>query len=114
MKIKMVVTIMIIAFIVGCNQQQTKSPTTTPGVTTEPSQPAPPSTPDGYLDEDASRQWLEKHGYQLVKITDGHRIKKESPGVSIDNKLLGSGTSTIKLLEGVTIMRQNGKIYISK
>lgn len=119
MKIKMVVTIMIMAFIVGCNQQQTKQ-TTTPEVTTEPSttpeppQPVPPSTPDGYLDEEASRQWLEKHGYQLVKITDGHRIKKESPGVSIDNKLLGSGTSLIGLLEGVTVMHQNGKIYISK
>lgn len=125
MKIKMVVTIMIIAFIVGCNQQQTKQPTT-PEVTTEPSttpeppQPVPPSTSDGYLDEETSRQWLKKHDYELVEIVGGYKIEKEIPGrpgtVSITIKQSGKGSNFInkKLPEGVTVKFQNGKIYISK
>ena len=131
MKIKMIVTIMIIAFIVGCNQQQTKpstttppvtteSPTTTPPVTTESPTTTPPTTPDGYLDEETSRQWLKKHDYELVEIVGGYKIEKEIPGrpgtVSITIKQSGKGSNFInkKLPEGVTVKFQNGKIYISK
>ena len=127
MKIKIIVTIMIIAFIVGCNQQQTKPSTTTPPVTTEPPTTTPPvttepptTTPDGYLDEETSRQWLKKHDYELVEIVGGYKIEKEIPGrpgtVSITIKQSGKGSNFInkKLPEGVTVKFQNGKIYISK
>lgn len=119
---------MIIAFIVGCNQQQTK-PSTTPKRTTEPPRiteppqpapPVPPPTPDGYLDEETSRQWLKKHDYELVEIVGGYKIEKEIPGrpgtVSITIEQSGKGSNFInkKLPEGVTVKFQNGKIYISK
>ncbi len=74
----------------------------------------PPYPPTGFLDEIESKNWLKTHGYQLVKITDGYMIKKKSPGVNINMTLKGSGTAITGLLEGVNLMHQNGKIFISK
>lgn len=77
--------------------------------------PPPPSDPPtGFLDENESKNWLKTHGYQLVKITDGYTIKKKSPGININITLQGSGTAMNTLMEGVTVMHQNGRIYISR
>jgi hypothetical protein len=74
----------------------------------------PPDPPPGFLSEKESKNWLKSHGYQLVTITDGYTIKKKRPGLDINITLKGSGTALNTLMEDVTVMHQNGKIYISR
>ena len=68
--------------------------------------------PDGYLNEEKSLQWLSENGYQVNPKSDVP-IKKEIPGYSYGPKLPVTGTMVQGLPEGVTVLYQNGKIYIS-
>ena len=76
------------------------------------------SHPSGYLDETKSKQWLKTHDYQIEKTKDGYIVKKRgvtSGRTVIDFKYtLDRPNEKHPLREGVTLIYQNGKIYISK
>ena len=70
--------------------------------------------PDGYLNEEKSLQWLSENGYQVNPKSDVP-VKKEVPGYSYGPimPVPVTGTARQRLREGVTMLYQNGKIYIS-
>ena len=73
-----------------------------------------PIVPDGYLGEKESLEWLSENGYEVVNTKSKFSIKKNK---SIDISPSLKGTTNFKysyeLPEGVTVLYQNGKIYIS-
>ena len=70
-----------------------------------------PRVPDGFLDEEASKQWLSEKGYQVNPKSDVP-IKKVRPGYRFAPRISRSATVLYGLPEGVTLLIQNGKIYI--
>lgn len=77
----------------------------------------PRPVPDGYLNEKDSEQWLSNNGYEVEKTTSELRIKKERPGYRFTPTIKHSGAinpmHVVGLPEGVTLLYQNGNIYIS-
>ena len=73
-----------------------------------------PIVPDGYLGEKESLEWLSENGYEVVNTESKFSIKKEGR-IDIEPKI--EGATDLKysreLPEGVTVLYQNGKIYIS-
>ena len=75
-----------------------------------------PIVPDGYLDEKESLEWLSNNGYEVVNTKSEFSIKKEepdyyyNPNISQEN---ATGVTYIRELpERVSLLYQNGKIYI--
>ena len=67
--------------------------------------------PDGYLSAGESRQWLSDNGYEVTDTASGFQIKNDSTGYEYGP--IDAATVVGSLPEGVTLIKFNGKIYIS-
>lgn len=73
---------------------------------------ADPTPPNGYLNETKSKAWLQKHGYEVIKPEFGFRLKKVAP-VDFALNMPLFDNSKWPLRENKTLIKFNGKIYIS-